>query len=462
VLHGDLYNGDTVDITRLTASDGSFRFDGLLAGVYTVSEVVPLGWHATSPISATVTVHSGDAQSVVFSNVHWGKIWGYKFYDKNLDGLMDEDEPGLEGWTIVLEGTRDDGTPVYETCITDVNGYYEFPEVQPGIYTINEIVWPTWQATTSLPIDVSVSGDLENWELQFNIGNIQFAKIWGYKFLDTYAKTYPFWPNGVFDEDEYGLGNWEITLDGDTTGGAHVHMVTYTDNIDVIGYYEFDNLLPGTYTISETLLHGYWATTQLSKTVIVYPFPIGPVIIRIDFGNLVPSKDPEVNFVLQAGWNMWSTPVDVAGLTAKSLLDAIGPNGLLIMRIDKVGNCLDTYMVDDDKLGLPDFPIVVGEGYYVYTLGDTSFKLMGYLPGERTEPLTSGWNFIGHDGLKPISASQFLAKIQGGTGFVIMGYNPNTGNLDTYVMGDDSTFDFEVTPGRAYFVYVIGDASITY
>jgi hypothetical protein len=175
---------------------------------------------------------------------------------------------------------------------------------------------------------VSVSGDLENWTLQFDIGNIQYGKIWGYKFLDTYATTYPFQPNGVFDSNEYGLGNWEITLDGNTTEGAHVHLVRYTDNIENIGYYEFASLLPGTYTVSETQLSGYWATTQLSKTVMVYAYPNAPVSLRIDFGNLVPSPDPEVNFVLQAGWNMWSTPIDVSGLTAKSLLQEVGPNGL--------------------------------------------------------------------------------------------------------------------------------------
>jgi hypothetical protein len=342
------------------------------------------------------------------------------------------------------------------------DGYYEFPQVQPGTYKISEIVWPSWQATTQLPIEVSVSGDLENWTLQFDIGNIQYGKIWGYKFLDTYATTYPFQPNGVFDSNEYGLGNWEITLDGNTTEGAHVHLVRYTDNIENIGYYEFASLLPGTYTVSETQLSGYWATTQLSKTVMVYAYPNAPVSLRIDFGNLVPSPDPEVNFVLQAGWNMWSTPIDVSGLTAKSLLQEVGPNGLLVIRADKAGNCLQTYMVGGDATGMLDFPIVVGEGYYVYALQDTVFKLAGNMTCDRTETLTDGWNFIGHDGLKPLMASEMLAKIQGGTGVAIVGYSPVTGKLTTYVAGDDPMYDFEVTPGRAYLVYMIGTGTITY
>jgi hypothetical protein len=460
-LHGNLTAGGTVDHTVLTASDGSFEFSGLEAGVYTITEVVPLGWHATRPWSVNVTIHSGDNEKVLFMNVYWGTVWGYKFYDKNLNGTMDPNEPGLSGWTIVLNGTRDDGTHIYETCITNETGYYAFTDIQPGNYTIDEIPVPTWQATTHLPFEFSVGGG-GAFDLQFNIGNIQYAKIWGYKFLDTYSKTYPFWPNGVFDPGEYGLGNWEITLDGWTTDGVHVHEVVYTDNIDNIGYYEFDNLLPGTYTISETLLAGYWATTQLSTTIVIYPFPLGPVTKHIDFGNLIPSADPQINFVLHKGWNMWSTPVDVAGLNAETLLQAVGSNGVLVTMIDKAGNCYNSYAPGDDQLGITPFPIVSGQGYYIAVTQDTVFQLEGYLPGVRTVNLTTGWNFIGHDGLKPMMASQFLAQVQGGTALLVMGYNPNTGNLDTYVMGDNAMYDFEVTPGRAYFVYVLSPASITY
>jgi hypothetical protein len=414
-------------------------------------------------VDPDMVIESGDSRYLTFSNVHWGSIWGYKFYDKDLDGVMDDGEPGMGGWVIVLEGLRDDGTPIYDTYTTDGDGYFEFLTVQPGIYTVDEIMWPDWQTTSNLPVDVEVSGVLDEWTLYLEIGNIQFAKIWGYKFLDTYADCYPFWPNGIFDlPDEHGLGNWEITLDGYTTEGVHVHEVVYTENIDMgmIGYYEFDGLLPGTYTVTETLLTGYWATTQLSATIIIYPFPYGPVSKRLDFGNLVPSADPEVNFVLQAGWNMWSTPIIVEGLTASSLLQNVGQSGVLVMKIDKASNSLLTYVAGDDPMF--DFPIVVGEGYYLWVSGETVFQLEGFMPGPRTESLTDGWNFIGHDGLRPLTASKLLAKVQGAQALLVMGYNPHTGNLDTFVVGDDPMYDFEVTPGRAYFIWVSGAGTITY
>jgi hypothetical protein len=113
-----------------------------------------------------------------------------------------------------------------------------------------------WQATTDLPVVIDASGAMSEWQASFNIGNIRFAKICGYKFLDTYEDAYPFWPNGVFDPDEYGLGNWRITLQGRTDGGELVSLVQFTDNEDNIGWYCFDRLLPGMYWVNETLLKG--------------------------------------------------------------------------------------------------------------------------------------------------------------------------------------------------------------
>ncbi len=329
-INGTLVKGGWLNFTRLTDSNGFYSVAGLPAGTYVVSErleYAPSGWVPMTPASVVVDMLSGTAAGVSFGNAVFGVVEGYKFYDKNLDGWMDGDEPGLSGWTIVLEGYTDQGVYVYRTDVTDGTGKYVFDEVQPGVYDVYEILWPDWAPTTPMPVHISVAGAMVYFDIWVNIGNVRYATVFGWKFLDTYGDYYPYWPNGLFDDDEYGLGNWEITLQGWTTTGVYVDRVEYTDNYDNIGYYEFDELLPGTYWVNETLQYGFYATRPICTMSMIYPFPMGPVQIRIDFGNMLPTPDPEIKFVLDAGVNLWSSPLVIAGgLSASGLATAVGPD----------------------------------------------------------------------------------------------------------------------------------------
>jgi hypothetical protein len=264
----------------------------------------------------------------------------------------------------------------------------------------------------------------------------------------------------VFDEDEYGLGNWEITLDGYTDDGVHVHIVQYTNPEDPLGWYCFDHLLPGVYTVSETLLKGYYATRPISVTVVIYPFPYGMVCQRIDFGNLIPAPDPEMNFVLKKGWNLWSVPMKVDGLTASGLLSKMGANGMIVIKLDKTTGMYQTY-VKGDPVRL-DFSITMGTGYYVWCSGTTVFKLAGELMPNVDSPLAKGWNMIGYNQLEPMMASELLSKAAGTNAWIIIEYDSATGKYQSYVNGDPAEFDFQVTPGRAYYVWADGLGAIDF
>lgn len=67
-----------------------------------------------------------------------GTIRGKKFHDLDCDGEYDLGEPGLPGWTIVL----DNGT----TAVTDVFGNYTIP-VPSGTYVVSEVQQPGWTQT---------------------------------------------------------------------------------------------------------------------------------------------------------------------------------------------------------------------------------------------------------------------------------------------------------------------------
>jgi protocatechuate 3,4-dioxygenase beta subunit len=467
-IDGELVGGGTVHYTRITDTTGHYEVLGLAAGTYTVSErleLAPPGWVPTTPPSVEIDVISGTAKEVAFGNVVQGMIWGYKFYDKDMNGYRDELEPGLGGWLIILDGVTDKGAPVHMTTITDENGYYEFTDLLPGEYSITEQLEDGWYATVGLPIVVDVSGSMVYFEVRIDIGNIRFAKICGYKFLDTYEDQYPFWPNGAFDPDEYGLGNWKITLQGWTEGGEYISLVQFTDNEHDIGWYCFERLLPGTYWVNETLLKGYYATKPISNLVMVYPHPMGPVCIRIDFGNMIPSPDPEVNFVLKAGWNLWSAPMKVNGLTAKGLLDAIGPSGFMVVKLDKATGKYISWVSGDEAnpscVG-NNFDIVLGSGYYVYANTPVNFKLVGVLASTTDSPLAAGWNMVGYNTLEPMYASELLSKATGTDAWLIVEYDSSAGKYVSYVKGDPAKFDFLVTPGRAYYVWANGLGAINF
>jgi hypothetical protein len=461
-LQGILVGGGTYLQTRLTDSNGFYEFTDLPAGIYEVSEASgPLGWFHTSPPSVIFGMTSGTAESVTFNNALVGIIEGYKFYDKDMDGVRDLNEPGLAGWTIHLDGTTDQGVPVHRTTTTDANGHYIFLDVQPGLYEVTEELPGTeWQPTTPSPQVVDTSGTLETFDKVVDIGNVRFATIWGYKFLDTYCQNYPFWPNGVFDPWEIGIGNWRITLQGYTDTGVRVDLVMFTDNTGDIGHYAFTHVLPGTYWINETRQNGWASTTPFAVLIQVYAFPAGPVVIRRDFGNLLPSADPTVPFVLEKGWNLWSSPLMVSGLTAKGLLSAIGPNGKAVTRLDASAGKYNSYVSGyDDSY---DFPIVLGQGYYVYAKQKTSFTLTGEFLETSSAPLAKGWNIVGYDKLQPMKASQLLASVTGSHAKAVTYLDAATGTYHSYVKGYSAAYDFTMTQGRSYFLWVDGAGTLNF
>jgi len=149
----------------LTDSNGEYEFTELAPGTYTISEQLQVGWTQTAG-GTTFTLDSGqevvaylgqadpllDGQievlidGLAFGNFLQTSIHGYKFHDLNGNGL-DDGEPRLEGWTIVLVGTDGMGNAVSDSTLTDSNGEYEFTELAPGTYTISEQLQVGWTQT---------------------------------------------------------------------------------------------------------------------------------------------------------------------------------------------------------------------------------------------------------------------------------------------------------------------------
>lgn len=67
------------------------------------------------------------------------RIEGHKFLDVDGNGQWDQDEPGLEGWEIQLNGNT--------STFTDENGFYSFEWLADGTYEVTEVCPADWIQT---------------------------------------------------------------------------------------------------------------------------------------------------------------------------------------------------------------------------------------------------------------------------------------------------------------------------
>jgi hypothetical protein len=174
-------------------------------------------------------------------------ISGRKILDVDGDGTETPTiANGIAGWTITLEGP--DGTV---TAVTDAMGYYYFPNLRPGNYTVTETQQTDFTPTNPASGTYTVSlGENESLQLDFlNHYTGSYGSICGIKFHDLNK-------DGVKDEDEETIQSWVIT----GTGG--LYNVT-----DESGWFCWNLLPPGTYTICEQEVDGWTATTPTCVTV---------------------------------------------------------------------------------------------------------------------------------------------------------------------------------------------------
>jgi YVTN family beta-propeller protein len=143
-----------------TDRKGSYAFNRLGTGVYTVTEVVPAGYVSTTPTSKTVIISSKTKKVTVnFGNAKPATVKGLKYNDLNNNGKYNKGEPVLPGWTILLNNSSGN----VRTAVTDSNGKFQFTCLLPGTYTISEVLKSGYTNTSALSRKITVtSGDVLN------------------------------------------------------------------------------------------------------------------------------------------------------------------------------------------------------------------------------------------------------------------------------------------------------------
>lgn len=167
-LVGNDIAGNPQRLVTTTASDGSYTFDNLFAGRYTVFEgnvtglldgkdtLGSLGGTAGNDVLTSIALGTNEqAVNYNFGEILPASITGKVFIDFNSNGIPDGGEPGISGVPITLSGIDDRGAPVSQTVSTSGDGTYLFTGLRPGTYFISEDEQPAGFVST-----VGVAGSL--------------------------------------------------------------------------------------------------------------------------------------------------------------------------------------------------------------------------------------------------------------------------------------------------------------
>ncbi len=228
--NGQLDQGEASDVTD---QNGAYGFNDLLPDNYVLLEVLMAGW--TQIFGADpVALGAGETSTGNdFGNFQNGSISGFKWNDKNANGVVNEDEEKLNGWTVTLYNAQNQALG---STVTANGGLYSFTNLAPGSYSVCETQQTNWVQTYPASngchtITIDKSGESN----QANFGNQGRGSIKVVKNVDMNND------GDVEDEgDIVGAPDWTWDINGD-----------YHEDENVATGSTKTNIPAGTYTISE-------------------------------------------------------------------------------------------------------------------------------------------------------------------------------------------------------------------
>ena len=255
--------------TTTTAADGTYLFDGLEPGDYTVSVELVDPWTGITTVqSYDVAVERGGAITERdFGLIQPGSLSGTVFWDKNADGVNDAGDAPIGSYAVTVTGP--DGTTWPLT--TDAEGHYSLDGLPAGDYTVTvTLTDPYTGATTETEVVVTVP---QGGSGEADFGLIQPGSIAGVVFFDLDN-------DGLIDGTDVPVGSYQVQL-LDAEGNVIATAMTGPD-----GSYLFEGVPAGEYQVAITLVSPYTgASTPLLVAVTV---PQGERVV-VNFGLTKPA-----------------------------------------------------------------------------------------------------------------------------------------------------------------------------
>lgn len=188
---------DVVLDSTVTDGSGNYSFTPV-AGTYRLREVGQGGWLQTTVNPDDIVLAAGqNVTGVNFGNFQKITISGSKFNDLNGNGVWNDGEVALSGWTIQLD--KEPFGSVDDTDVTDGSGNYSFTNLGPGTYRLREVNQTGWTQTTTNPLDITATSGT-------NVPNVNFGN---------HRDTGTIKVNKLLDND--GNGSYELTNPGSFT-----------------------------------------------------------------------------------------------------------------------------------------------------------------------------------------------------------------------------------------------------
>ncbi|MDD3214022.1 MAG: SdrD B-like domain-containing protein, partial [Eubacteriales bacterium] len=252
-----------IDLTESVAEDGTYFFDGVMPGEYTVTYLLPenatlanvaeggntLEAQGRQNVLAGFTVESGKAyEAPLVGAVTLGSFAGYAYHDQNGNNVRDDGEETLAG--VAVTCTPKNGTPAQ--AVTGADGAFSLTGLRPGEYTLS-IALPDGYiisgnlTQSGLTLDAASSDSLScPWSALINraqnaVGAVQPATVVASVWLDENR-------DGTHAENERLLSGLAYELYDEQLG-----RTVKTARSDDDGYVTFENVRPSTYTVRFTL-----------------------------------------------------------------------------------------------------------------------------------------------------------------------------------------------------------------
>jgi hypothetical protein len=176
----------------------------------------------------------------------------FKYNDLNANGRYEptQGEAPLSGVSVFLDtnnnGAADAGEPQLQT---NAQGRGAFTNLEPGNYTVREVVPGAFSPSTSAVVPLT----LNTQDANVTFANTPNSNITGCKFED-------FNVNGYRDGNEPAISGVTVYLDTNNNGALDAGEASTTSN--QFGTFAFNNLAPGTYNLREATPPGFFQTTQ--------------------------------------------------------------------------------------------------------------------------------------------------------------------------------------------------------